>query len=161
MRRSGTFAVAALLVAALPATSSDAPPDVAPRIAAVIAPLAHAPSVQTVAEPLDVELAATTSLEPGDEVHVELVPSFGEVRPVREVGSQRFESDDLGPSRLWPGRDALRFDYELPDDLAPGLYDLKARRGRPTIRSRRSVGRTSSDVRCRSSRSTPRRPASS
>lgn len=108
-----------LLLAALP-EAPPTPPDVDPRIEAIVRPLAHAPTfVESDEAQLTLEFAPDHVAE-GTTVEVALVPSFGAVRTATPVGAAVTQAATSG---LWPGRDITVVTLEV-DDLGPGLYDV-------------------------------------
>ncbi len=125
------------------APAAPLPPDVDPKVEAILRPLGAAPSIVTVEEPLIVELADQVG-EVSD-VSAQLVPSFGQVRTPVDLGGPA-EIAMEAASGLWPDRTVTAMRFELPGDpeLA-GLYDVHVS-WRTTDGSGQDVQRRAVDV---------------
>lgn len=119
------YFAALLTVSAVHAAAVEVPLPVAldPKIESILAPLSGIPVLQTAREPLLVEVDPAAA---GDRAQARawLTPSFGALRPRLALGAPRAVQVGV-PSRLWPGRTVDRFEYTLPADLLPDLYDLE------------------------------------
>ena len=122
--RALSLLVPAVLAAAFGSTpQAPAAPTMQPKVDVILRPLAAAPAIVTVDEPLAVELAGEAGVI--RRVTASLVPSFGAVRtPVRLAGPRSVDADVA--SHLWPGRAVTRFALDLPVRAGlSGLYDLR------------------------------------
>lgn len=104
------------------APATPMPPDVDPKVEAIVRPLGAAPSILTVEEPLIVELADHVG-EVSD-VSAQLVPSFGQVRAPVDLGRPAEIAVEVA-SGLWPDRAVTAMRFVLPGDAQlAGLYDV-------------------------------------